>query len=214
MVIVLDGNNAHVFMTSDTPNRLDEERLLPMEPYEVIDNPVVGQEHRLIERSDDVDEECLRYEVRFQADATSFAEHLHPKSDETFKVIEGELIVTIDGEERSLGPGEELTIPAGSPHTHFSKSGIETRVLSEVRPPFDTESLLRGLAALAREGNTDAEGTPNLLPLSVFEAAHPDLVYLSSPPVIVQKLLFSLLAPVGRLRGYAVDYPPVPPRES
>jgi len=197
-------------MAGNARTRLNEERLLQIEPYEVIDNPVVGQEHRLLERGEDDDGEFLRYEVRFQADATSFAEHLHPKSDETFKVLEGDLRITIEDEDRSLGPGASVTLPAGVPHTHRPAGGGETRVVSEVRPPLATESLLRGLSVLAREGNTDDEGTPNLLPLSVFGAANPDLVYLSSPPVVVQKLLFTLLAPVGRLRGYAAEYPPAP----
>lgn len=193
---------------------LDEARLLGLEPYEVIDNPAVGQEYRLLERSVDADGEFLRYEIWFESDASSFAEHVHPEADETFKVLSGELLVTVDGDEESLGPGDQVTLPAGTPHTHLNANGIETRALSEVRPPLATESLIRGLATLAREGKTDDEGTPNLLPLAVFEDANPDLVYLSSPPIAVQKLLFKLLAPVGRLRGYRTDYPSVRSRES
>ena len=189
------------------PPVLDEERLLELEPYDVIDNPVVGQQHRLIEHDVDGDGAFLRYELRYTPDATSFTEHLHPEADETFRVLSGKLEVTVAGAERALDPGEQVTLPSGVPHTHRNAPGIETRVLSEVRPALSTESLLRGLAELAREGHTDDEGTPNLLPLAVFAAANPNLVYLSSPPVAVQKLLFRLLAPIGRLRGYRSDYP-------
>lgn len=69
-------------------------------------------------------------------------------------------------------------------------------------------ALARWLAVLAREGKTNAEGTPNLLAMAVFLDAHPDLVYLSSPPIGVQKILFRLLAPLGRRLGYMADYPP------
>jgi hypothetical protein len=34
-----------------------------------------------------------------------------------------------------------------------------------------------------------------------------DHLYLAGPPVWAQKLLFALLAPIGRLRGYRDDYP-------
>lgn len=188
---------------------LDEERLLSTEPYEIILNPVVGQEHRLLERGVDTDGEFLRAELRYQADATSFTEHVHPTSDETFKVLSGELVVAVDGDEQLLGPGEQVTLPAGVSHTHQNVTGIETAVLWEVRPPVAAVDLLRALATLAREGKTDAEGTPNPLALAVFLDAHPDVVYLASPPIPVQKLLFKLLAPLGRRRGYTADYSPV-----
>lgn len=77
----------------------------------------------------------------------------------------------------------------------------------EVRPPLTADALLRALATLAQNGKTDAEGTPNLLALAVFLDANPNLVYLASPPIAVQKLLFKLLAPIGRRRGYVAEYP-------
>ena len=189
---------------------LDEERLLGMEPFEIVVNPAVGQEFRFLETSFDAVGEFLRAELRYQSNAESFTEHVHPKFDETFKVRSGELIVTANGDERSLGPGEQFTLPAGAPHTHRSQQGIETRVLWEVRPPMAARELARWLAALAREGKTNTDGTPNPLAMAVFLDAHPDLVYLSSPPIAVQKALFRLLAPLGRRRGYVADYPPVP----
>ena len=195
-------------MPTDATKPLDEESLLALEPYEVIDNRAVGQVYRLLEHDSDADGEYFRYEIKYRPDATGFAEHLHPIAEEAFKVVSGELVVTMNGTERSLGPGEQVRLPPGTPHTHLNASGIESRVLSEVRPPLATEALIRWLAEMAKEGNTDAEGTPNLLPLAAFIAANPDLVYLSSPPVLLQQLLFKLLAPIGRLRGHPTDFPP------
>jgi len=189
---------------SDT---LDEGRLLDLEPYEVIDNPVAGQEFRLLERDSDTDGEFLRADLRYRADAVRFAEHVHPRQDETFKLLSGELIVSLDGDERSLDPGEQVTLPADVPHSHGNASGTETRVLWEARPPMVAETLIRMLAATAREGKTDASGTPNVLAMAVFADTYPDLIYLASPPIAVQKALFKLLAPLGRLRGYSADYP-------
>lgn len=200
------ADTAHAGDSTEGPY-LDEMRLLEKGPYEIIVNPVVGQEHRFLERGFDRDGEFLRAELRYQADATSFTEHVHPRSDETFKVLSGELVVAFSGEERSLGPGEQVTLPAGVSHTHQNATGVETRVLWEVRPPLAADALLRALATLAQNGKTDAEGTPNLLALAVFLDANPDLVYLASPPVAVQKLLFKLLAPIGRRRGYVAEYP-------
>lgn len=188
---------------------LDARRLQGLDPYEIIVNPAVGQEYRFLERGFDAHGEFLRAELRYRADATSFTEHIHPKQDETFRVLTGELIVALGGEERSLTSDEQVTLPAGVPHLHRNADGIETSVLWEVRPPMAGEALVRGLAILARDGKTDAEGTPNLLPLAVFLDAHPDLVYLSTPPIAIQKLLFRLLAPIGRRRGYTAEFPAI-----
>jgi quercetin dioxygenase-like cupin family protein len=193
---------------------LDADRLAGLDPYETVRNPTVGQEFRFLESGRDDGGEYLRAELRFAPDAVSFAEHVHPKTAETFRVLTGELVVVVDGAERRLGPGEQASLPAGVAHTHRNAPGVETRVLTEARPPVAYEELARGLAWLAREGHTDAEGTPRLLPLAVFLAANPDVVYLSSPPVVLQKLLFRVLAPVGRWRGYRTSYPPEPAAET
>ncbi|MFC7228996.1 cupin domain-containing protein [Salinirubellus salinus] len=188
-------------------NPLTERRLSDEEPYEIIHNPVVGEEFRLLERDSDADGEFLRAEVRYRSDATRFVEHVHPQQDETFHVLDGALLVSVDGVERSLTPGEQVTLPAGVPHEHGTVQGTETRVLWEARPPLAAATLLRMLATLAEEGNTDARGTPNLLAMAVFADTHSDFIYLARPSIPTQKLLFKLLAPVGRLRGYSTDYP-------
>lgn len=192
---------------TEVGEQLDERRLLAREPYEVLENPITGHEYRFLERDTDADGEFFRAEARYRADANHFAEHINVHQDETFKVLSGELVVTIDDNERTLGEGEQITLPAGTPHFHGSTPGLETRVLYEVRPPQFMDSLLRTLATLAQDGRTNAEGVPNLLQLAVTIDAHSEMVYFTGPPIVAQKLLFKLLAPFGRLRGYKADYP-------
>lgn len=192
----------------------DDGRLRSGEPYEIIDNPVVGQQYRLLERGSDADGEFLRLELRYRADAKPFAEHVHPRQTEVNHVLSGELVVTVAGEERTVGPGERVTLPEGVPHSHRNASGTETRVLAELRPPMTWIPFARALAGLARDGKVDDDGTPYPLALAVLLDAYPDVVYLPTLPIPVQKLLFKLLAPVGRLRGYSADYPPVRDPES
>jgi quercetin dioxygenase-like cupin family protein len=42
--------------------------------------------------------------------------HLHPDHDETGYVLEGELLLNIDGVEYTAGPGTAVYIPRGTPH--------------------------------------------------------------------------------------------------
>lgn len=191
-----------------TESQFDDERLLSVETDEVFTNPAVGQQYRVLDKIRDSRGEHLVMEIRYQPDAQTYPEHVHPLADETYKVLSGELVVTLDGEERLLTPGEELTLPAGIPHTHGNASRSETRVLYQIGPITHEEKVLRTLLALAEAGKTDGAGKPSLLQLAVTMDTYPDVTYLSSPPVRVQKMFFKGLAPLGRLLGYTADYPP------
>lgn len=61
---------------------VDVEQLRETEPYEILANPVLGQEYRLLERGSDSDGEFLRFELRYRAGATHFPQHVHPRHDE------------------------------------------------------------------------------------------------------------------------------------
>lgn len=188
---------------------LDEERLLSGEPYEIITNPDLGQQYRLLERGSDSDGEYLRFELRYREDSKHFPGHVHPSYDETAAVLSGGIFVRTAEEERTVGAGEQYTIPAGTPHIHRTASGAETRALIEERPPGDWVPYMRMVCGLAQDGKTDGEGIPNPLAGAVLQDAYPDVAYSAALPIAVQKLLFKLLAPVGRLRGYSADYPAV-----
>jgi hypothetical protein len=51
------------------------------------------------------------------------------------------------------------------------------------------------------------KGLPNLLQLALFAREFEDVMYLTSPPRVVQKVLFGVLAPIARLLGYKGSYP-------
>lgn len=190
--------------------KLDVDRLQAVEPYEIIDNPDLGQEYRLLERDSDSDGEFLRLELRYRADSTHFPQHVHPRYDETAAVLSGSILVRTPEEERTVRAGEQYTIPAGTPHIHRTASGPETRAIIEERPPGNWVPYMRMVTGLARDGKTDGEGIPNPLAGAVLQDTYPDVAYSAAIPVAAQKVLFSLLAPIGRLRGYSADYPPLP----
>lgn len=54
------------------------------------------------------------YEIA--ADTVPLYEH-HHRQEEVWNVVEGELMLTIDGTERSLGPGCVAVIPPNTPHS-------------------------------------------------------------------------------------------------
>jgi quercetin dioxygenase-like cupin family protein len=50
--------------------------------------------------------------------------HLHIDSDETVYILEGELLLHIDGVEQTAGPGAVVWIPRGTPHAFLVTSEI------------------------------------------------------------------------------------------
>lgn len=68
--------------------------------------------------------------------------HLHPDEDETFYVLEGELLVHIDGEEHTAGPGAVAFIPRGTPHA-FLVTSEQARWLAFVTPGISIEAFMR-----------------------------------------------------------------------
>ncbi|MDY6765394.1 MAG: cupin domain-containing protein [Halobacteria archaeon] len=179
---------------------------MELEPYEVIENPAVRQEFRFLERGTGEDGDYFVCEIRYGTDTKHFPEHVHPRQEKTFKVLEGELTVVMGGDERILQAGEEITIPEGTPHYIRTSTDSETRVLYHARPALAQDAIFRTMAALAQDGKTNDEGIPGMLQLAVIMDGYSGNVYLTSPPVVVQKALFKILAPIGRLLGYKADY--------
>jgi hypothetical protein len=54
--------------------------------------------------------------------------HRHPEADETFYMLEGEIVLHIDGETRKLGAGAIAIVPRGIPHA-FMVTSTEARML-------------------------------------------------------------------------------------
>lgn len=68
--------------------------------------------------------------------------HLHEDHDETVYVLEGELLLYIDGVEQRAGPGDCICIPRGKPHAFLVTSEME-RSLWVVTPGGAMEKFYR-----------------------------------------------------------------------
>jgi len=77
--------------------------------------------------------------------------HIHPASDETFYILEGEILLDLDGERRPLGAGGVVVIPRGAPHA-FMVTSPEARMLTFQTPGTD-EQFYRVASEPAPEGS-------------------------------------------------------------
>jgi quercetin dioxygenase-like cupin family protein len=64
--------------------------------------------------------------------------HIHPASDETFYILDGEILLDLDGKRRSLSTGGVAVIPRGAPHA-FMVTSPEARMLTIQTPGCDEQ---------------------------------------------------------------------------
>ena len=140
--------------------------------------------------------------------------HLHPLSTEIFTIHAGRARYVLAGEERDLGPGEQVVMPAGVRHIHpwsVSNEPLRYRQVAESAVPAEREmdaalEGLRTLFALATEGRTNGRGIPSPLQLAVIGHAMMPGTYLASSPIALQRLLLPVAAAIGRALGYRPTY--------
>jgi mannose-6-phosphate isomerase-like protein (cupin superfamily) len=150
--------------------------------------------------------EAVVFETFVEPHGFVAAAHVHPKQVERFEIVSGTIRLKVGGKEIVAGPGEKLTVPAGTPHRFWNAGDDELRFRCAVRLALEFERLLETMFALAADGKTNKKGMPNPIRLAMIARAHFEVVRLPFPPPLVQRFGLALGAPLGRLFGYGPTY--------
>src|SRR4051812_4678769 len=97
---------------------------------QTITNPQTGEQITFRRISDEV----LELDFVVAPGGAPAAKHLHPRQVERFSVHAGSLGITIGADELSIGPGEQATVPAGTPHIWRAAGGEELRMTLTFEP--------------------------------------------------------------------------------
>jgi mannose-6-phosphate isomerase-like protein (cupin superfamily) len=173
---------------------------------QVLEDPTTGDRIAFRRTAAETGGEALEFETLFRPSGFAVKEHLHPRQDEHYEVLEGGLGLVADGREQRLGPGDTVTVPAGTAHRLFAVGDQPVRVVFTLRPALRTEEILETLYALARAGKVNSKGMPPFLQLVLMGREFEAEGYPTRPPRAVQKAVSAVLAPVARLRGYRPTY--------
>jgi quercetin dioxygenase-like cupin family protein len=167
-----------------------------------LENPITGETLIFHRTSEETGGEAVLVETIVRPNGFVAAAHVHPYQSERFEVFEGLLRLRMHGDERLAGPGDVVTVAAGTPHRFWNAGEGNVRFLCEVRPALGFESLIETMFTLAADGKTNRKGLPNPFRLAVIASAHFDTVRLPFPPAWVQKAGLAFGAPLGRLLRY------------
>lgn len=125
--------------------------------------------------------------------------HMHPKQEERWSVLEGEIRFQLGNKKRVIGPQDGvMVVPAGTKHSIASASDQEAHLRCLAIPGLGLQAFLEDSAAAAREGLFMRGGIPRSLRgarwAANFLKRNREDVVLSFPPVFVQRALIALLA--------------------
>lgn len=166
----------------------------------VLVNPVTGLRLRIVRSTRETAGACLEMEATYPPRSPAPIEHFHPAQDERFVVESGAMTARVGGVPRTLGPGDELAIPALTPHAMWNAGDAPSVVRWTTTPARGTEEFFRDIVWLASEGRIDATGKPRLLDLAWLAPKYWNEMRVTRPPQWAQRLLFAILAPAGALR--------------
>lgn len=144
----------------------------------------------VIQRTD----EELVFDATWQAGTPAPPPHLHPRQDEHFEVLEGEITVVIDKATSVISAGETLDIPRGTTHRMWNPSNQPARARWTVTPALRTEELFRELAALGGRRASPVAAAAVLM-------RHRDEIRLALPGP-AEPVAVNALGSIGRLLGH------------
>jgi len=172
----------------------------------VFTNPVSGERIEILEIGEDARSPFLKGRLTVQPGGIGPPRHVHPNHEEWFTVESGKLTVHLGGETRTLDAGETVTIPPGTPHGFENRTDSTVTFIGGMRPHAPLVHVLSTLFGLGHDEKLRSDGSPRFFQAMVFAREFRDVMYLASPPYGVQRALWTLFAPVGRLLGHEPVY--------
>jgi quercetin dioxygenase-like cupin family protein len=177
---------------------------------ETVENPVTGERLTFHETALGTGGAYVRFEAVIAPGGRLPAAHIHPKQTESFAPISGTLTMTVGGRKIQARPGDVVVVEPGTPHYFRNASDEPVRMMCEIRPALELESLIETMYSLAADGKTNRWGMPNPFRLAVIADHHFDTVRVPVVPQWLQRAALAVGAPLGRALGFTPTYRPQP----
>lgn len=177
-----------------------------MRAGEVYENPASGERAVVVIGTQETNGERLVVDLHLRPGGGMVGRHYHPNLKEVFKVIEGRVTYTLDGQQQVAAPGDTVIIPAGRLHDFWNPDASEALVRVDVQPAGRFAELIKNGFGLAQDGKTDSTGKPSLLQIALLAREFDDVIRYDKGPRLIQQLLFLALTPLAKLKGLKGSY--------
>ena len=175
-----------------------------------VEDPAGRQRYAFERSTDDRGAEILYVDVWVDPGGAVPA-HSHPRHEERFEVLEGEMTFTVGRQEVRAGAGDSAVVPAGMRHAFRNSGSATAHMRVAVEPPMRLQEFLEDFAALARAGLLGGRGAmrfpkglKGLLQVSLLtrDYREDETTLVLSPPPTVQRVFMDPLARIAERRGY------------
>jgi quercetin dioxygenase-like cupin family protein len=170
-----------------------------------ISNIKTGEKITWVETAKDSNQKRLIFDFTVAPKGKLPVKHLHPTQTETFEVRSGEFCIMVGKDVKHLRVGEKIKIEKGVAHSWWNPSDVQAaEMLVIFEPAGKTETFLEQFFGLGNENKTKADGTPSFL--QIMAMANEYEIYVSGPPLAIQKFMSLVLGGFARLLGYKKFY--------
>jgi len=172
-----------------------------IESAETFDNPNSGGRITMRESWRDNDGSRVVIDRVFPAGTGKADAHVHLDFTQTFEVVSGTVELELDGDARTLEPGDKIEIPIGTAHRDLWNEGpgkLAGRLTIEPVPRFVEMYAETWLDSYAK-GETNDQDEMSLLQILVIAQASDGQSFAAGPPRWLQKATLPLVAAIGPL---------------
>ena len=128
--------------------------------------------------------------------------HVHPAMEERFETMEGTAQFLAGRKWQETPAGEGVVVPPGTRHAFRNRSAEVAHIRCRATPPSTLEEFLTEAAAMSRAGRINRFALPTspraLVEIAALAERHREMMVLSSPPPLLQKLILPPLARLAR----------------
>jgi quercetin dioxygenase-like cupin family protein len=165
-------------------------------------NPLTGEKAMIVESAEETG--GTRIVADFAVETGGFVpggEHVHDHLAEHVEVRAGRITFVLDGEERTLAAGDQVTVVPGTWHRWWNAGQDEVQARVRIEPAMRFQEMILVAWGLCADGHTNAEGRPSALFGALLATRYRREVRFRQPPDAVQRVLFPPLVVLARLRG-------------
>src|SRR5437763_1715152 len=117
-------------------------------PKQILDMTPIGMIFHVVKTPIETNGQTLEMEWELLPEADGTPVHIHPFATETYKVLQGQLEVNINGQWKILQQGEELSVTRGIPHTFRNPITAISKVYNVHSPAMQFDRYFEGLSNL------------------------------------------------------------------
>ncbi len=130
-------------------------------------------------------------------------QHVHPSTDEVFRVLQGKVRLVVEGKIHELKAGESITVPAGQTHGASNQHDAPAHVEVAMEPTGGLNMAMTQVHGFLDQSG-DSGGLTDFLQMLRFAERYE--VYRADLPIWFQKLGITLVAPFARALGFRSFY--------